>query len=238
MPGRRLAAWLASRNFGSRKEVLSLIKAGAVAVNGARAANGGQRVLEQDCVTVQGKPVCTREHLTVMLHKPPGVVSAARDARAATVLDLLPKELRRRGLFPAGRLDKDTTGLLLITDDGALAHALLSPRRHVEKEYLATLRQPARPEDIAAFAAGILLPAEDGHPPEGCLPARLELLPENQARVTLREGKYHQVKRMFRAVGNEVLALHRERLGPLRLDPALRPGECREVTAEELAGLY
>ena len=235
MPFCRLDALLASRGFGSRREALSLVKAGAVAVNGARALHGDQKIdLERDRVTVRGAPVCMREYLYVMLHKPEGVVSAARDARAKTVLDLLPAHLRRRGLFPAGRLDKDTTGLLLITDDGALAHALLSPRRHVEKAYLATLREPALPEDIAAFAAGMLLPAGEGHPPESCMPAQLELLPGNRARVTLREGKYHQVKRMFSNLGNEVLALHREGFGPLRLDESLRPGECRELAAEEV----
>jgi len=235
MPIRRLDALLASRQFGSRKEALSLIKAGAVAVNGARALQGGHKVdLARDIVMVRGAPVCMEEHIYIMLHKPSGVISAARDPSAKTVLDLLPKHLKRRGLFPAGRLDKDTTGLLLITDDGALAHALLSPRRHVEKVYLATLREPARPEDIQAFAAGMHLPAEDGHPQETCMPALLEILPGNLAHVILREGKYHQVKRMFHAVGNEVLALHRERLGPLRLDESLEPGECRELTAEEI----
>ena len=238
MPHRRLDALLVSRNFGSRKEVLPLIKAGVVLVNGERALKGGQLIdMEHDEITVRGVPVSMQEYVYIMLHKPQGVLSAARDPKAAVVLDLLPEELRRRGLFPAGRLDKNTTGLLLITDDGALAHSLLSPRRHVEKVYLATLRAPARQEDIAAFATGMDLPEEDRHPAEQCMPALLEILPDCRARVTLREGKYHQVKRMFRAAGNEVLELHRERFGPLALDEALRQGECRELTAEEIKAL-
>ena len=234
----RLDALLASRNFGSRKEALLLIKTGAVLVNGARAVQGGQKIdPDLDRVTVNGAQVSMREFIYIMLYKPAGTVSAARDPNAAAVPDLLPAHIRRRGLFPAGRLDKDTTGLLLVTNDGALAHALLSPKRHVEKVYLAALREPVRPEDITAFAAGLVLPAEDGRASAPCMPAGLEILPGNRARVTLREGKYHQVKRMFRAVGNEVLALHRERFGPLQLDMSLRPGECRELTAEELKKL-
>jgi len=166
-----------------------------------------------------------------MLHKPAGVVSAARDTRAATVLDLLPGGLRRRDLFPVGRLDKDTTGLLLITDDGALAHDLLSPKRHVPKVYLATLREAATEADVEAFAAGIRLGDEL------CLPAQLNILEGNTARVVLYEGKYHQVKRMFAVRGNEVTSLHREAMGGLALDPALDPGTCRELSGEELENL-
>ena len=238
MPHRRLDALLASRNFGSRKEVLSLVKAGVVRINGVRAIKGSQLVdTERDGITVRGAPVSMQEYVYIMLHKPQGVLSAARDPKAEVVLDLLPEELRRRGLFPAGRLDKNTTGLLLITDDGALAHRLLSPRHHVEKVYLATLREPVRQEYIAAFAAGMYLPEEGRHPAEQCMPAQLEILPGCRARVTLREGKYHQIKRMFRMAGNEVLGLQRERFGALALDESLRPGECRELTAEEIEAL-
>jgi 16S rRNA pseudouridine516 synthase len=169
-----------------------------------------------------------------MLHKPKGVISAARDPKTPTVMDLVPARLRRRGLFPVGRLDKDATGLLLLTDDGALAHALLSPRRHVPKRYLVTLRVPAGEDDVRAFAAGLHLPPAEGHPPEDCLPAALTILEGSTARVVLREGKYHQIKRMFAARGNQVLALHREAMGELRLDEGLRPGECRELTGEEI----
>ncbi|MDR0530683.1 MAG: 16S rRNA pseudouridine(516) synthase [Oscillospiraceae bacterium] len=238
MPWVRIDALLASRGFGSRKEVLALIKSGAVTINGQRALKGGQKFNDESAaVTINGTAVDLREHAYLMLHKPKGCVCAARDPRAETVMALIPEPLRRRGLFPAGRLDKDTTGLLLITDDGALAHRLLSPRRHVEKVYLAALKLPAREEDAAAFAAGMRLPAQEGRPPEDCLPARLELLPGNRARVVLHEGKYHQVKRMFRALGNEVTQLHRERFGPLALDESLAAGECRALTEAEIAAL-
>jgi len=238
MPIRRLDQALAARGFGSRKEIHALVRAGLVRVNGVAAHHASQKIdLEGDQVAVRGEAACLREFIYIMLNKPGGVISAARDPKAPTVMDLLPGRLRRRGLFPVGRLDKDTTGLLLLTDDGALAHALLSPRRHVPKTYLASLRFPANEDDVAAFAAGLRLPPAEGRPPEDCLPAELFLLDDSMARVVLREGKYHQVKRMFAARGNEVLALRREAMGPLRLDEALRPGECRELTAGEIAGL-
>lgn len=235
-PIRRLDQALAARGCGSRKEVHALVRAGLVHVNGAAAQRAEQKIdLSCDIVTLRGEPLCLREHYYIMLHKPAGVISASRSSNTPTALDLLPAALRRPGLFPAGRLDKDSTGLLLLTDDGALAHALLSPRRHVPKTYLASLRQPAAAADAAAFAEGLHLPAAEGRPPEVCLPAQLFILENNKARVVLHEGKYHQVKRMFAACGNEVLQLHREAMGPLRLDAGLAPGECRELTEEELA---
>ncbi|MCL2301589.1 MAG: rRNA pseudouridine synthase [Firmicutes bacterium] len=238
MPIRRLDQALALRGFGSRKEIHALVRAGQVQINGIPAHSAAQKIdLERDRVTLRGEPVCLQEFIYIMLHKPPGVVSAARDSNTPTVIDLLPAQLRRRGLFPVGRLDKDTTGLLLLTDDGALAHALLSPKKHVPKTYLAALQTPATENDIRAFAAGMALPPAEGHPPEDCLPAELSILEGYMARVVLREGKYHQIKRMFAARGNGVLSLHRESMGSLRLDEALQPGECRELTAEEIAEL-
>ena len=235
---RRLDQALAARGFGSRKEIHALVRAAQVQINCLPAHDAAQKIdLESDQVTVQNEAVNLQEYVYIMLHKPPGVVSAARDPQAPTVLDLLPANLYRRGLFPAGRLDKDTTGLLLITDDGALSHALLSPRRHVPKTYLAELERPVLPADIKAFAAGIHLPAAEGHPPEDCLPAELEILENSRARIVLHEGKYHQVKRMFAARGNRVLSLHREAMGTLRLDEALVLGACRELTGEEVEGL-
>lgn len=237
-PIRRLDQALAARGQGSRKQVHALVRAGLVQINGIIAHRADQKIdLEQDRVTVRGREIPLQEFVYIMLHKPQGVISAARDPRAATVLDLVPDALRRRELFPVGRLDKDTTGLLLITDDGALGHALLAPRSHVPKTYMATLRVPATQADAAAFAAGLHLPAAEGHPPEDCMPAELYPLEGCVARVVLHEGKYHQVKRMFAARGNEVLSLHREAMGPLRLDDALAPGECRTLTQEEAAAL-
>lgn len=229
---RRLDQLLSARGYGSRKEVAALLRGGAARVNGEVCRSGAQKIdPAQDTVTLGGQTLDLREVLYLMLHKPQGVISASRDPHAATVLDLVPQQLRRRDLFPVGRLDKDATGLLLLTNDGALAHALLSPRRHVPKVYLVQLRAPVSQGDIAAFAAGLSLTDE------ACLPAELSPLDHNRARVVLQEGKYHQVKRMFHARGNEVLALHRESMGPLRLDPALSPGACRELTTEELLHL-
>jgi len=235
---RRLDQLLASRGFGTRKDIYALVRAGQVKINGLPAHDAGQKInLGEDAVAVRGVLVNLSDHLYIMLYKPRGVISASRGPAGETVLDLIPAHLRRRDLFPVGRLDKDTTGLLLITDDGALAHALLSPRRHVPKTYLVTLRAPASQNDVAAFAAGMRLPAADGHPPEQCLPAELTPLEQARARVVLREGKYHQIKRMFAALGNEVTALHREAMGGLALDESLRPGECRELRGEEIEGL-
>ena len=165
---------------------------------------------------------------------PGGVLSASRDARAETVVNLLPAQWQRRGLFPAGRLDKDTEGLLILTDDGDLAHRMLAPKSHVSKLYEAELDKPATAQDAAAFAAGL----QAGE--LTCLPAEL-LLPEaggTTVRVRVCEGKFHQVKRMFHAVGKEVLRLRRLSVGGLRLDPALAPGEARLLTPEEIALIF
>jgi len=232
---RRLDQALAARGFGSRKEIHALVRAGLVQIGGVTARDASRKIdLEREHVFVRGEEVRLQEYTYIMLHKPAGVLSATSDPNAPTVMDLLPAHLRRRGLFPVGRLDKDTTGLLLLTDDGALAHALLSPRRHVPKTYLATLRCPANEADVEAFAAGLRLPPAEGHPPEDCLPAEMFILDGSMARVVLREGKYHQVKRMFSARGNAVVSLHREAMGGLLLYENLKPGACRELTGEEI----
>lgn len=231
----RLDKFLSSQNICTRKEAAKLVRAGAVLVNGLPAARPDQKLEPgADRVAVHGEEVRYREYLYIMMNKPAGVLSATEDKHAPTVLDLLPPEFRRRGLFPAGRLDKDTTGLLLITDDGGLAHRMLMPKSHVYKLYRAELAQPVTPEDIAAFAAGIAW--------EGITfaPAKLYTRPGegNAAYVEIREGKFHQVKRMFQAVGNQVLALERLRIGSLELDAALGPGACRLLDGEEVALLF
>ena len=167
-----------------------------------------------------------------MLHKPAGVLSATEDSRQQTVLDLLPPELRRRGLSPVGRLDKDTEGLLLLTNDGALAHRLLAPRSHVDKVYYARVEGALEPADAAAFAAGMTL----GNGLE-CLPAGLEILSPGECLVTLREGKFHQVKRMLAARGKPVQYLKRVQMGNLTLDPALELGQFRFLTGDEWKSL-
>ena len=183
-------------------------------------------------ITVNGEALPWRQYTWVMLNKPAGYLSATEDGRGATVLDLLPQELQRQHLFPVGRLDKDTEGLMLLTDDGELAHRLLSPKYHVDKRYYARVDGPLGPADAAAFAAGLTL--EDGLV---CLPAGLEPLGPGECIVTLREGKFHQVKRMLAARGAPVLYLKRLSMGPLALDGTLAPGAFRELTAEETAAL-
>ncbi len=229
----RLDKWLSNTGRWSRKEARELVRAGRVQVDGRTARSPEEKYGPDAELLVDGQPVGGAALVYLMLHKPAGLLSATEDPRQPTVLSLLPEHLRRVGLFPAGRLDKDTEGLLLLTNDGPLAHRLLAPRRHVDKTYFVRGAEPFVPADEEAFAAGMEL--KDGMV---CLPARLERLerPE-EALVTLREGKYHQIKRMAAARGNRVVYLKRLTMGPLNLDPALAPGEWRPLTAEELAAL-
>lgn len=232
----RLDKFLASQNLGSRKEVSQLIRKGLVAVNGVSVKDGAKKLEPgQDSVTVEGKEIQYRKYLYLMMNKPAGVLSATRDSRAETVLELLPPELRRRGLFPAGRLDKDTTGLLLLTDDGDFAHRMLAPKSHVYKLYEAKTLRPVTEEDVAAFAAGL---SQGG---QTFAPARLwtEKRGEGEVAMTeIREGKFHQVKRMFRAVGNEVLILKRLKIGGLSLDETLPAGAVRPLSEAEIRSIF
>ena len=231
MPTQRLDKLLSSTGRWSRQEAKALIKAGRVLVDGVPAGRGEDRADPTvSRVQVDGADLLWQVRTYVMLNKPAGVVSATGDARQKTVLDLLPEELRRRGLFPVGRLDKDTEGLLLLTNDGDLAHRLLSPKNHVDKVYYARLDQPLSPADCAAFAQGLLL--ADG---ARCRPADLRLLGDGrEALITLREGKFHQVKRMTASRGAAVLYLKRLSMGPLELDESLAPGCFRFLTAAEV----
>ena len=232
--GERLDKFLASQGLGTRKEVGKLIRSGAVLVNGAPQRDPGAKVEPgADQVTAQGEEIRYQEFLTIMLNKPAGVLSATEDRRQKTVLDLLPEGLRRRGLFPAGRLDKDTTGLLLITDDGELAHKMLSPKSHVYKQYRAQLDAPVEEADIQAFASGV---AWEG---EQYAPARLWVEQDPRAAfVEIREGRFHQVKRMFQARGKTVLQLKRLKIGGLWLDSTLQEGECRLLTPQEIQAIF
>lgn len=233
----RLDKILASQNLGSRKEVGALIRAGRVSVNETVVKRPEQKAdPEADVITVDGQSLNFKKKIYLMMNKPEGVLSAARDPRARTVVDLLPPELRRRGIFPAGRLDKDTRGLLILTDDGAFAHRMLSPKKHVTKWYEAVLEAPVSEEDILRFRRGVVL--EDG---TLCLPAELSVLREGKspmALVGLREGKFHQVKRMFSSCGNGVLSLRRVRIGGLTLDPELAEGAARELSEAETALVF
>ena len=225
----RLDKLLAATGQWSRKEAKALVKAGRVQVGGARPKGPEDKVAEGTPVTVDGRPIATEQGVYVMLHKPAGVVSSTQDPRERTVLDLLPPELRKRDLSPVGRLDKDTEGLLLLTNHGELTHRLLSPRYHVDKVYYARVEGVLTAADTAAFAGGMVL--ADGLE---CLPAGLELLSPQEALVTLREGKFHQVKRMLAACGKPVTYLKRLSMGPLRLDEALAPGAFRPLTVGEI----
>lgn len=230
----RLDKLLSQSGEYTRSEAARLIRAGVVTVDGVPAADPATKVDAQACcVRLQGEPVLDAPYQYILYHKPAGLLTAARDARATTVMDTLPEAFRRREVLPVGRLDKDTTGLLLLTNDGELAHRLLAPKRHVWKEYLATLDGPLDEADAEAFAQGMELSDFTA------LPAELTVLESapggSRAVVRLREGKFHQVKRMFGARGREVLALHRQGFGPLRLD--VDCGLYRALSPEELAAL-
>lgn len=228
----RLDKRLANTGRWSRREIRELIRAGRVCVDGRVVRSPEEKCASTSTFQVDGMVVAGEAVVYLMLHKPAGLVSSTEDPRQPTVFSLLPEHLRRAGLFPAGRLDKDTEGLLLLTNDGQLAHRLLSPKSHVDKVYYARVDGALEPGDIAAFAAGMTL--GDGL---ACLPAGLEILSPTEALVTLREGKFHQVKRMLAARGKPVLYLKRLSMGRLRLDPALAPGAWRMLTEEERSAL-
>ena len=229
----RLDKVLANTGRWSRKEARELIRAGRVSVDGVTARAPEDKADPAAVFTVDGERISGEKQVYLMLHKPAGLVSATEDPRQPTVLELLPEHLRRVGLFPAGRLDKDTEGLLLLTNDGPLAHELLSPKKHVDKTYFVRVDGVLDEEDEGAFAAGMIL--RDGL---ACLPARLERLPApNEALVTIREGKYHQVKRMLASRYKPVVYLKRLSMGPITLDEALAPGQWRALTREEQAAL-
>lgn len=227
----RLDKRLAATGRWSRKEVKQLVRQGRVQVDGETAREPECKCGEGADIRVDGQPV-GGGMTYLMLHKPGGILSATEDKRQTTVLDLLPEHYRRQGLFPVGRLDKDTEGLLLLTNDGELAHRLLAPKSHVDKVYLAHVEGRPDEEDVDAFAQGMVL--ENGLE---CMPAGLELLGEGRCLVTLREGKFHQVKRMLAARGKPVTYLKRLSMGPLTLDEELTSGAWRELTGEELTAL-
>lgn len=237
MGKQRLDKIIASTGKWSRREARELARQGLVTVDGAAVRSVEEKVDPEAAeITVAGELLAYRRYTWVMLNKPAGYLSATEDGRGKTVLDLLPQDLQRQGLFPVGRLDKDTEGLLLLTNEGVLAHALLSPKRHIDKVYYARTTGRLTEEDCQAFAAG--LPLEDGLV---CQPAKLEILSagdESEALVTLREGKFHQVKRMLAARGKPVLYLERIQMGGLLLDRRLSRGSFRFLTDDELKELH
>lgn len=263
----RLDKYLSDMGLASRAELKKEIRGGLITVDGAVVRDPGFHVSEETEILRKGVPVRYEAFVYYMLNKPAGVISATEDKRQRTVLDLLPAE-HRKGIAPVGRLDKDTVGLLLLTNDGELAHRLLSPRHHVDKVYFARVCGAVTDADVQAFAEGLRI-SDDLL----CLPAKLEILsvseksssfPEtkpaptsapaetpsdaikdavsggtaySEIRVTIQEGKYHQIKRMFEAVGKEIVFLKRLSMGPLVLDPELPEGACRRLTDAELSAL-
>lgn len=229
----RLDKLLANMGYGSRKEVKKLLKDKSVRVNGEVVKDAAMKVdPDEQEVTVFGERVFYTEFIYLMMHKPPGVISATEDTREQTVIDLLDSLAQHFQPFPVGRLDKDTEGLLLITNDGNLAHNLLSPKKHVPKTYYATIDGVVTEADIEAFRQGVEL--DDGYVTK---PGELVILKSgdtSEIELTIQEGKFHQVKRMFEAVGKKVTYLKRLSMGPLVLDEELELGDYRELTEEEL----
>lgn len=237
----RLDRVLADCGVSSRKDIKSLIRKGRVTVNGAAVTDPGYKILpDSQSVAVDGVTIKWSKRIVYVINKPAGVITATEDKKLPTVMDLLPENIRRMGLFPVGRLDRDVEGLLLLTNDGTLAHDLLAPKKHVDKLYEAILDKATISGAEHLFKEGLVL--EDG---TKCRPAKLELMPFAEqdgnpritARLTIHEGKYHQVKRMFLAVGSRVMYLRRLRMGPVSLDESLTPGSYRLLTEAEVESL-
>ncbi len=230
MSVKRLDRLLSEMGIASRSELRQMIRSGRVSVDG-RAVTEPERRLDPEACTLalDGQRLFYRRYRYYMLDKPAGVLSVTEDRRQPTVLSLLPPELQRLGLFPVGRLDKDTSGLLLLTNDGGFAHRVISPASGVEKRYLAEVEGVPDDEDVRAFAAGLVL--ADG---TQCLPAKLEVTGGGRCCVTVREGKYHQVRRMLASRGKPVIRLRRLSVGGLELDESLGPGGFRELDPSDL----
>lgn len=233
MAGLRLDKIIADFGFTTRKEAKTLISSGKVAVNGSVCKDPAAKADQQTAlVLLEGVPLCIKPNLYLMLNKPAGVICANKDELHQTVLELLPPQLRRKGLFPAGRLDKDTEGFVFITDDGVLAHKVLAPKNKLPKTYHAVVDGQIEGEIITRFASGAVL--RDG---TVCQPACLRVLQDGAqplCEVIITQGMYHQVKRMFEAFGKKVLWLKRVKIGALELDENLLPGESREILPEEM----
>ena len=224
----RLDQFVSQATGMSRTDAQKYIRWGRIRVNGKGLIKPAQHIDPQSSITFDHEAITLPGQIYLMLHKPAGVVSATEDSTHRTVLDLI-EHPHRHTLHVVGRLDKDTTGLLLVTNDGDWSHRLMSPKKHVPKTYLATLAEPLTEDAAQTLRDGIQLYGEK-HPTQ---PAGVEILPDQQARITIHEGKYHQIKRMLIAVGNRVESLHRESIGGLVLDNTLSLGEWRELAAQE-----
>ena len=225
----RIDKIIASQGKYSRSDVKGLIAKRRVTVDGDVIQSSSVTAdPEKSRITIDGVDITVKKHVYLMLNKPKGYVSATEDKEHQTVLELVPEQYRGRGMFPAGRLDRDTTGVMIITDDGVMAHNILAPKKHVQKVYHVELDIPVTEEMAAGFRAGVAL--NDGV----CKEAKLVITGEKTAEVTLKEGRYHQIKRMFGCYGAKVTELHRLAMGDLYLPDDLEPGTCRELTGEEL----
>lgn len=230
----RLDKIISNLGYGSRKDVKTFVKKGLIEVDGVIAKDNGMSVdPEKSSIKINGEEILYRKYIYLMMNKPDGVISATQDSKDETVIDLLEIDHQAFEPFPVGRLDKDTVGLLLLTNDGELNHRLISPKWHVDKIYYAMINKKVDESDIEKFKKGIVL--DDGYK---CMEAKLEIISSSdegsEIRITIQEGKYHQVKRMFEAVGKKVTYLKREEFGGLKLDEELEEGEYRELTDDEL----
>ncbi len=241
----RLDRVLSNSGFGTRSEIKKIVRKGMVSVDGNTVKDSSLHVDPRNSVIeINGERLCYREFQYIMMNKPAGVISATSDIRQKTAVDLLPENYLSFNLFPAGRLDIDTEGLLLLTNDGQMTHELLSPKKHIDKRYYALIEGVVTQEDVRSFKEGVVL--DDGY---RTMPSELKVIRagtgsqdsspngsnlRSEIELILHEGKYHQVKRMFEAVGKRVIYLKRIQMGGLKLDEALKVGECRELTPEEI----
>jgi len=226
----RIDKFICDAGLAGRREARQLIKAGRIAVNGVAVTDCDFKLTpDKDTVTLDGRETAYRRFHYYIMNKPAGILTATEDRKQPTVADLLPDQACRQGVFPVGRLDKDTTGLLIFTDDGDFAHRVISPKLEIKKVYCAEVGGSPTQEDVKAFSGGLTL--GDG---TKCLPAKLEIIGEHSCLVTVMEGKYHQVKRMLASRGLPVTALKRLSIGGLELGENLGSGECRELSEDEL----
>ena len=234
----RLDKYMTAAGVLSRKECAQAVKRGRIFVGGLPAAKADMQIDPSQVITLDGVPIVYREFTYIMMHKPAGVVSATDDPGERTVLDLLPEHLRRLNLFPCGRLDKNTTGFVLLTSDGVLSHRVLAPKRHAEKVYRFTVKFPLSEDDVKTLEGGVVLSADSYAEEWKTAPCRV-IADENRlgGEIVLTEGKYHQIKRMMEAVHNQITSLARVSFCGISLDPTLAPGEWRYLTEEEEAQL-
>lgn len=228
----RLDKIIAKQGKYSRKEVKKLVCAGRISIDGEKINKSDIKIdFNKTKIQIDGIEIKIKNDIYLILNKPKGYISATEDKKDKTVLDLVPEKLFHKSLFPAGRLDKDTTGLMILTNDGNFAHNILTPKKHIKKAYKVEIDVKMTEEMVKAFESGVML--NDGV----CKPSKLEIIGENIGIVTLTEGRYHQIKRMFGCFAAKVINLHRISMGNLKLPEDLKPGECRELTEEELKKL-